>query len=60
MEYLGCKGCSNYIREVLGDERHSFCLKNIKNPFKCHLYKRILNPEISEFFYATCERYREV
>lgn len=58
MEYLGCQGCSNNaIVELLG-RKTSVCMGNVNNPVKCSLRKRVLNPDIKEFFEATCERYR--
>lgn len=58
MKYLGCEGCSNYKEIVLSDFQEIICWANVNNPLKCTLRKRVLNPDIAEFFNATCERFR--
>ena len=59
MKYLGCEGCCNYIKENIWGMDVHFCCANVHNPLKCTLRKRVLNPDIAEFFYATCERFRK-
>ena len=58
MEYLGCQGCSNRATVEILDRKTSVCMGNVNNPVKCILRKRVLNPDIAEFFEATCERYK--
>ena len=59
MKYLGCEGCSNYHEITLVDYLGSYCWANVDNPIKCPLRKRVLNEDIAEFFWATCERYKD-
>lgn len=58
MEYLGCKGCSNNAVVELCGKVANVCMGNVNNPLKCVLRKRVLNPDVKEFFEKTCERYR--
>lgn len=60
MKYLGCQGCCNNVTELVIWHTITYCRAGVDNPFQCPLYKRVLNPDIAEFFNATCERYREV
>lgn len=59
MNYLGCQGCSNNATIELCGRVTTVCMGNVNNPLKCVLRKRVLNPDIAEFFNATCERYRK-
>lgn len=59
MKYLGCEGCMNYREETIYGMSVSYCAGGVSIPEKCPLRKRVLNPDIKEFFEATCERYRK-
>ena len=59
MRYLGCEGCMNYREETIYGMSVSYCAANVNYPLKCSLRKRVLNPDIKEFFETTCERYRK-
>ena len=59
MEYSGCQGCVNYQTVEIEHLVSKVCMANVNNPIKCVLRKRVLNEDIAEFFYATCERYRK-
>ena len=50
MEYLGCKGCRNNVLVDFLGKKVSLCYGNVNNPLKCGLRKRVLNPDIAEFF----------
>jgi hypothetical protein len=59
MKYMeNCKTCMNYRNENIWDIQTEYCAGNVHNPLKCCLRPRVLNPDIAEFFQATCERYR--
>lgn len=59
MKYLGCQECDNYRTIELHDAKLTCCWADVKDPLKCPLKKRVLNPDIAEFFWATCERYKD-
>ena len=59
MKYLGCQGCSNNAAVEFLGKQVSLCMGNVNNPVKCPLRKRVLNPDVVEFFNATCERYKK-
>ena len=59
MKYLGCQGCSNNATVDFLGKKVNVCMGNVNNRVKCTLRKRVLNPDIAEFFEATCERYRD-
>ena len=59
MNYLGCQGCSNNAIIELCGRVTTVCMGNVNNRLKCPMRKRVLNPDIKEFFEATCERYRK-
>ena len=60
LRYLSCEGCSNIRKAIIWDMVVYYCGANVDDPSKCILKKRerVLNPDIAEFFNATCERYR--
>lgn len=61
MDYMtNCKTCMNYRNENIWGNQVQYCAGGVHNPIKCTLRKRVLNPDIAEFFEATCERFREV
>ena len=60
MKYMeNCKTCMNYRNENIWGNQTEYCAGNVNNPLKCCLRPRVLNPDIREFFQATCERYRD-
>lgn len=60
MKYMyNCQSCANYRNENIWGNHTEYCAGNVHNPLKCCLRPRELNPDIAEFFNATCERYRK-
>ena len=60
MKYMyNCQFCRSYRNENIWGNQVEYCAANVYKTLKCCLRPRVLNPEIAEFFNATCERYRD-
>lgn len=57
MNYMyNCQSCANYRNENIWGNQAEYCAGNVHNPLKCALRKKIVNPDIQEFFQKTNER----